>query len=74
MGYLDRKMRRDLWRMKGRAVASVLLITVGAMLYVAFMAMMPSVQTFFYDFYEESDFTDFEVYVNHAFVNVTQQL
>lgn len=74
MGYLDRKMRRDLWRMKGRAIASVLLITVGAMLYVSFMAMMPSVQTFFYDYYEESDFTDFEVYVNHAFMNVTQQL
>jgi putative ABC transport system permease protein len=74
MGYLDRKMRRDLWRMKGRAIASVLLITMGAMLYVSFMAMMPTVQTFFYDYYEESDFTDFEVYVNHAFVNVTQQL
>ena len=35
MGYLDRKMRRDLWRMKGRAIASVLLITMGSMLYVA---------------------------------------
>lgn len=74
MGYLDRKMRRDLWRMKGRAIASVLLITVGAMLYVAFMAMMPSVLVFFNDYYEESDFTDFEVYVDHAFINVTQQL
>jgi putative ABC transport system permease protein len=74
MGYIDRKMRRDLWRMKGRAIASVLLITMGAMLYVSFMAMMPSVQNFFYDYYEESDFTDFEVYVNYAPLNMTQQL
>ena len=74
MGYIDRKMRRDLWRMKGRAIASVLLITMGAMLYVSFMAMMPSVQNFFYDYYEESDFTDFEVYVDYAPLNMTQQL
>lgn len=74
MGYIDRKMRRDLWRMKGRAIASVLLITMGAMLYVSFMAMMPSVQNFFYDYYEESDFTDFEVYVNYAPLNMTQHL
>ncbi len=74
MGYIDRKMRRDLWRMKGRAIASVLLITMGAMLYVSFMAMMPSVQNFFYDYYEESDFTDFEVYVNYAPLSTTQQL
>ncbi len=74
MGYIDRKMRRDLWRMKGRAIASVLLITMGAMLYVSFMAMMPSVQNFFYDYYEESDFTDFEVYVSYAPLNIAQQL
>ncbi len=74
MGYLDRKMRRDLWRMKGRAIASVLLITMGSMLYVAFMAMMPSVLTFFYDFYEDSDFTDFEVIVDYAPLSTVQQL
>jgi putative ABC transport system permease protein len=74
MGYLDRKMRRDLWRMKGRAIASVLLITMGSMLYVAFLAMMPSVQVFFYDFYDDSDFTDLEVYVGQEPIGVTAQL
>jgi putative ABC transport system permease protein len=74
MGYLDRKMRRDLWRMKGRAIASVLLITMGSMLYVAFLAMMPSVQVFFYDFYDDSDFTDLEAYVEYAPTSITTQL
>jgi putative ABC transport system permease protein len=74
MGYLDRKMRRDLWRMKGRAIASVLLITMGSMLYVAFLAMMPSVQVFFYDFYDDSDFTDLEVYVGREPISVTAEL
>jgi putative ABC transport system permease protein len=74
MGYLDKKMRRDLWRMKGRAIASVLLITLGSMLYVSFMTMMPSVQTFFYDFHEGSNFTDLEVYVNGSSMSVVDEL
>ncbi|MHA2047235.1 MAG: ABC transporter permease, partial [Candidatus Thorarchaeota archaeon] len=38
------------------------------------LAMMPSVQVFFYDFYDDSDFTDLEVYVGQEPIGVTAQL
>lgn len=74
MAYIDKKMGRDLWRMKGRAIASVLLITMGSMMYAGFLSMMPNVQGFFYDYHEDMNFADLEVYVEITPLNVTTQL
>ncbi|UCD91671.1 MAG: FtsX-like permease family protein [Methanobacteriota archaeon] len=74
MAYIDKKMGRDLWRMKGRAIASVLLITMGSMMYAGFMSMMPNVQGFFYDYHEDMNFADLQVIAEAVPLNVTAQL
>lgn len=74
MAYIDKKMGRDLWRMKGRAIASVLLITMGSMMYAGFMSMMPNVQGFFHDYHDDMNFPDLQVYVENVTIGVTTQL
>ncbi|TET90717.1 MAG: FtsX-like permease family protein [Methanomassiliicoccales archaeon] len=74
MAYIDKKMGRDLWRMKGRAIASVLLITMGSMMFAGFLSMMPNVEGFFRDYNEEMNFADLEVFVDYTPLSVITQL
>ncbi|MFQ6059744.1 MAG: ABC transporter permease [Thermoplasmata archaeon] len=67
-------MRRDLWRMKGRAVASVLLITLGSLMYAGFSTMIPNVRTFFNQFHKDTNFANCEAYVLEAPMNITKEL
>ncbi|HPD21405.1 MAG TPA: ABC transporter permease [Desulfomonilia bacterium] len=58
MRALDRKMLRDLWGMRGQALAIVFVILSGVATYVSMTSVMDSFQQTLHNYYEEYRFAD----------------
>lgn len=58
MRKLDQKLVRDLWRMKGQAFATILVITAGVATFVMSMCSSASLESSKATFYQESRFAD----------------
>lgn len=67
-------MRKDVFRMRWRAVFSVLLITMGSMMFGGMANMIPSVRESLNQKYADMNFADYALYVDAAPVNVSQTL
>lgn len=57
-------MRKDVFRMRWRAIGSILLITIGTMMFAGMANMIPSVRDSLHQKYDEMNFADYAVYVN----------
>lgn len=62
MKALDRKIWRDMWRMKGQVFAITLVVVSGVATFIMFIITMHSLDTTRSNFYRDYDFTD--VFVN----------
>ena len=58
MSQLGRKMRRDVFRMRWRAIGSVLLITMESMMFAGMANMIPSTRDSLNQKYDEMNFAD----------------
>lgn len=74
MSRLNRKLRGDLKRMRWRALGSVLLITMGSMMFSGLANMAPSVRNSLHRTYDQMGLADFQVYVEGAPENLTEEL
>jgi len=66
MNALDRKLWRDLWRMKGQVFAIVLVITSGMATFIMFIITMESLQLTRDSFYRDYNFSDVFVSLKRA--------
>jgi putative ABC transport system permease protein len=66
MNTLDRKILRDLWRMKGQAFAIILVITCGMATFVMFISAMDSLQLTRRLFYSDYNFAEAFVSLKRA--------
>lgn len=74
LSHLSRKMRKDVFRMRWRAIGSVLLITMGSMMFAGMANMIPSVRDSLHHKYDEMNFADYAVYVDGAPDNISDSL
>ena len=58
MRALDRKLWRDLWHMKGQALAIALVILCGVATYIMFIAILDSLRATRADYYAHNRFAD----------------
>ncbi len=58
LSQLGQKMRRDVFRMRWRAIGSVLLITMGSMMFAGMANMIPSARDSLNQKYDEMNFAD----------------
>lgn len=74
MKTLDRKLWRDLWRMKGQAFAIILVITSGIATFIMFVSAMDSLKMTRSMFYRDYEFADVFVSLKRAPESVKAQI
>jgi putative ABC transport system permease protein len=74
MTALDRKLYRDLWRMKGQALAVTLVVLSGVLSFIMFISTMDSLNLTRQKYYREYSFCDVFVVLKRAPDSVKKQL
>ncbi len=74
MKALDRKIWRDLWRMKGQVFAITLVVISGAATYIMFITTMHSLESTRSRFYRDYNFADVFIHLKRAPENIKEKI